>query len=339
MKAEAELIADQIYDMLDAWHIAITIDQAAEFKTRYPYLANDMVYTYRLSYCALLCKLTDPAMHNGHENLCFESEIDAMKKGARKFQAQGLLAKIRQQSAQYRTVRNKIVAHSSRKVMRSRRVITTPTIRKTTEINNMLSSLYELVFKSVFPWPPAQTPNDLSALLEAAVQQRVSSPTGTQASIDPILESLDALLKVRGYKREAHSFRKLENDLWFMIDVHRAKDSNSRGVDITIDLGVFVPRIEESQIDAAIRSAHWRQRIGALMPEARDVWWFIDSEEKANGAAQQIVRYVERYALPAFREVANLGALEWLWRSGKSPGLTETQRCRNLERLKSLHAS
>lgn len=75
------------------------------------------------------------------------------------------------------------------------------------------------------------------------------------------------------------------------------------------------------------------------MPEARDVWWIIDSEEKAKAAAQQIGRYVERYLLPTFREVASLSALEALWRSGKSPGLTEKQRCRILERLKNLHAS
>lgn len=165
MKAEAELIADLVYDMLDAWHIATTVDQSTKFKRRFPYLANDMVYTYRLSYCALLCKLIDPAIQNGHKNLCFESEINSMKKSARKTQAQDLLAKIRQRSTQYRILRNKIGAHSSHQVMRSRRAIATPTIEKTAQINDMLSRLHELVFKSVFPSPPAQTLNDLSAML------------------------------------------------------------------------------------------------------------------------------------------------------------------------------
>lgn len=165
MKPEAVLIEDQMHDMLDAWNIAITVDQATEFKKRFPFLANDMVYTYRLSFCALLCKLIDPAIQNTHKNLCFESEIDSMKKGPRKVEAQELLTKIRQQSAQYRTVRNKIGSHSSRQVMRSRRAITTPTIEKTEQINRMLVDLYELVFKSVFPSPPVQTPNDLLALL------------------------------------------------------------------------------------------------------------------------------------------------------------------------------
>lgn len=173
MKPEATLIEDQMYDMLDAWHIATTVDQATEFKKRFPFLANDMVYTYRLSYCALLCKLIDPATQNTHQNLCVESEIDAMKGGPRKAKAQELLGKIRQKSAQYRTVRNKIGAHSNRQIMRSRRVILTPTIEKTEQINDMLSELYELVFKSVFPSPPAQTSNDLSALL-AEVQSNKS---------------------------------------------------------------------------------------------------------------------------------------------------------------------
>lgn len=167
MKAEPHLITDQIYDMLDAWHIATTLDQATDFRKHFPFLSNDMVYTYQLSYCALLCKLTDPTVQNGHKNLGFDSEIALMKKGHSKSQAQELLSKIRQMSVQYRTVRNRIGSHSSREVMRSRRAIATPTIKKTEQINEMLVNLYELVFKTVFPSPPVQTPNDLSALLSA----------------------------------------------------------------------------------------------------------------------------------------------------------------------------
>ena len=167
MKPEAQMIAEQIYDMLDAWHIATTLDQATDFKSRFPFLANDMVVTYRLSYCALLCKLTDPAVQKGHQNLCFDSEIDSMRKGVRKDQAQELLGNIRQMSAEYRAVRNKIGSHTCRQVMRSRRAIATPTIEKTKRINDMLVNLYELVFKTVFPSPPVQTPNDLFALLSA----------------------------------------------------------------------------------------------------------------------------------------------------------------------------
>lgn len=165
MKPDPTPIEKQMYDMFDAWFIATHVDQAIEFKKRFPFLSNDMIYTYRLSYCALLCKLIDPAKQKAHTNLCFESEIDSMKNGPRRAKAQELLNKIRQKSAQYRTVRNKIGSHSSRQVMRSRPAITTPTVEKTEEINGMLADLYELVFKSVFPSPPVQTPNDLSALL------------------------------------------------------------------------------------------------------------------------------------------------------------------------------
>lgn len=175
MKPEPTRIEEQMYDMLDAWHIATHVDQATEFKKRYPFLANDMIYTYRLSYCALLCKLLDPAEQKAHMNLCFESEIFSMKNGPRKAKAQELLAKIRQKSAQYRTARNWIGAHSSRQVMRSRRAITTPTAEKTEEINSMLAELYELVFKSVFPSPPVQTPNDLSALIADVESNNLSS--------------------------------------------------------------------------------------------------------------------------------------------------------------------
>lgn len=207
MKPEPHLIADQIYDMLDAWHIATTLDQATDFKKRFPFLANDMVYTYRLSYCALLCKLTDPAVQNGHENLGFDSEIDSMKKGLSKSQAQDLLSKIRQMSAQYRTVRNKIGSHSSRQAMRSRRAIATPTIKKTEQINEMLVNLYELVFKTVFPSPPVQTPNDLSALLSAVQQggaaDALTRATDLERSGDASRHPNGPAAGARGSRREA----------------------------------------------------------------------------------------------------------------------------------------
>lgn len=181
MKPDPTLIVEQMCDMLDAWHIATHVDQATEFKKRYPFLANDMIYTYRLSYCALLCKLIDPAKQKAHMNLCFESEIDSMKSGPGKIQAQELLAKIRQKSARYRTVRNKIGSHSSRQVMRSGQAINTPTIEQTEVINGMLAELYKLVFRSVFPSPPVQTPNDLSALLADVESNNLRDKGGRHA--------------------------------------------------------------------------------------------------------------------------------------------------------------
>ena len=178
MKLEREHIANLMYDMLDAWSIATTIDKAKHFKRQFPFLANDMVYTYRLSYGAILCKLTDPATQGRYKNLCFESEIKSMKRGSRKTQALDLLAKIRRKSNQYRAVRNKIGSHTCRQVMRSRRRITTPTIKKTEEINRLLAELYELVFNSVFPDPPVQTPNDLAALLNDLQSNRPLQLTG-----------------------------------------------------------------------------------------------------------------------------------------------------------------
>ncbi len=90
-----------------------------------------------------------------------------MRDGARKAEAQALLAEIRMRSVQYRTLRNKLGSHSSQQVMRSRRTIDTPTIKKSEQINEMLADLFKLVFKSVLPSPPVQTQNDLSALLSA----------------------------------------------------------------------------------------------------------------------------------------------------------------------------
>ena len=156
--------------------------------------------------------------------------------------------------------------------------------------------------------------------------------------IDPIITLLDASLEARGYLRTKSTFRKAGPDVDLVIDVQSAPASPSAAIDVTIELGAFAEKLEKRDATTSAWPAHWRQRIGYVMPQGTDLWWVIDSADKAEAAGQQIVRYVERYALPALREVASLQGLEALWRSGHSPGLTDMQRHCNLERLKQLQA-
>lgn len=75
------------------------------------------------------------------------------------------------------------------------------------------------------------------------------------------------------------------------------------------------------------------------MPENNDIWWSIHSIEEAGLVASEIARCVERFGIPALAEVSTVSALQKLWQSGRSPGLTDGQRARHLRELAQAVAS
>jgi hypothetical protein len=69
------------------------------------------------------------------------------------------------------------------------------------------------------------------------------------------------------------------------------------------------------------------------MPQRIDYWWEISSDHDADLATRQIVEAIQTYAVLQFEQLATRDALVALWRAGRSPGLTEFQTKRYLEKI------
>lgn len=68
------------------------------------------------------------------------------------------------------------------------------------------------------------------------------------------------------------------------------------------------------------------------MPDPSDRWWDV-SDASVGEVSKTVVTTVVRYGLPALDAIDSVEALRALWESGRSPGLTEQQRRRNLAML------
>ena len=80
-------------------------------------------------------------------------------------------------------------------------------------------------------------------------------------------------------------------------------------------------------------AGHLRERIGWLTPERMDKWWDISEDTDVEALASEISGLVAEKGAPYLLQYADKDSLIALWESGRSPGLTETQRLRYLEKF------
>jgi hypothetical protein len=108
-------------------------------------------------------------------------------------------------------------------------------------------------------------------------------------------------------------------------------------------LGLVCGKLLEEGQPALARAgsidAHLRERIGMLLPERPDKWWQIGSETDADALVSEVSRLIFEEAVPYLERYLETGALAKLWETGKSPGLTETQRMRYLARVNTLRTT
>lgn len=165
---------------------------------------------------------------------------------------------------------------------------------------------------------------------------------GTKPLTEPVLAALSACLKPRGFVKSGSTFRQRNSDTICIVSLQSSTSSTAALAKVTVNLGVHVPALQDPQRpekNPSSSSTHWNQRIGHLMPENNDIWWSIHSIEEAGLVASEIARCVERFGIPALAEVSTVSALQKLWQSGRSPGLTDGQRARHLRELAQAVAS
>ena len=165
---------------------------------------------------------------------------------------------------------------------------------------------------------------------------------GTNSLTEPVLFALTTCLKPRGYVKSGSTFRLRSPEIVSIVSMQSSTSSTSALAKVTINLGIHVLALQDPQRpekNPSTSSAHWHQRIGQLMPEKNDVWWSIHTIDEAGSVAAEVVRRVEQFGLPALAQVSTVPALQQLWVSGHSPGITDGQRVRYLQQLAEAVAS
>jgi hypothetical protein len=165
---------------------------------------------------------------------------------------------------------------------------------------------------------------------------------GANSLLEPVFVAMTAALKPLGFAKSGSTFRLRNADTIAIISLQSSTSSTLALAKVTVNLGVHVPALQDTQRpedNPSAWSAHWHQRIGHLLPDNSDVWWSIRTVDEGRVVAAEVVRCVEQVGLPAIAQVSTVADLQQLWKSGCSPGLTSGQRARYLQQLVKVQAS
>lgn len=126
--------------------------------------------------------------------------------------------------------------------------------------------------------------------------------------IDTIIKlALATPLKAAGFKKQARVFRRSRDDgAVEVIDIQGGKYNTEGKGEFTVNLGLYLPQIA-AMLDAPPlekpqeHQCHFRQRIGALLPEKdEDFWWSMDTVTHDEALAHALQQAVLNHALPWF---------------------------------------
>lgn len=156
------------------------------------------------------------------------------------------------------------------------------------------------------------------------------------AAFGQVVETTAKKVDKLGFQRQGSILRIVRQGNAGIIEFQKSTKNTSDKILFTVNLAVIYGALLEPDQSSLEKTrsmgAHLRQRIGMLMPGRPNKWWEISEAAAVNVLVSEVIAtegapYVVRYL-----DVSELVAL---WESGKPPGLTETQRVRYLEKLKS----
>lgn len=142
------------------------------------------------------------------------------------------------------------------------------------------------------------------------------------AAIKPTLES-------NGFNDENALFSKRLNKNWIIVEFQQDDRSPSHLLIFTVNRGIVSQRVHsffdpdfDEQQDVDLGDACWRERIGLLV-ERQDIWWTLSTDDDVASVAVELNQYLQELALPMLDEVSSDERLRDIWRSNRSPGITD----------------
>ena len=144
-------------------------------------------------------------------------------------------------------------------------------------------------------------------------------------------------VKTLGFVRRGALLRVVKDGNAGVIEFQKSSKSSSEVILFTVNLVVICGSLldpEHGSVEKAKSyDAHLRQRIGMLMAGRPDKWWEIKGNTEAEALSVEVFDLILSEGAPYIMRYLDSDQLAALWKSGKSPGLTETQRVRFLEKL------
>ena len=131
--------------------------------------------------------------------------------------------------------------------------------------------------------------------------------------IDEIVKTgLAPVLKAEGYRKTARTFRMAGSDFTKIVNVQASSWNSIEDGKLTINLGVFFPAVAVLHDQVTFRhpprecDCLVQERIGFLMPEARDFWWEVRQDSNLPAIAEETVKAWREFGKPWLEEHTDL---------------------------------
>jgi len=146
-----------------------------------------------------------------------------------------------------------------------------------------------------------------------------------------LADELRPVLEARGFRQKGFTFYRALEDNYGIVHFQKSRSATAASLDFTINLGVFSGRVRRalSQIMWVPEvkgvptepACHLRQRIGDLLPEARDVWWTVRRDADPSERGRTLRPILETRAFPFLdARVSDAGLRDhWLERPPRGP--------------------
>jgi hypothetical protein len=158
-------------------------------------------------------------------------------------------------------------------------------------------------------------------------------------AFNEILKRCTLALRTHDFSRRGQTLYRTVSGNWGLIAFQKSKWNTADSIEFTVNLGIFSARLAdffsatETRSRPSVWDCHWRQRLGHLSSERRDIWWPINVNTSLEDLGQEIQGIIIKLAVPELERYVRDEALRDLWLSGISPGLTDFQRLMNVSVL------
>lgn len=130
-----------------------------------------------------------------------------------------------------------------------------------------------------------------------------------------VAQGLAPLLKSHGFAKAGRSFHRRRGERWQVVNVQASSGNSAAQARFTLNLGLYVPEIEAlaghsppagkpKEYDCTLR-----ERIGLLMPQARDHWWTLAPDSDPASLAPELAEAFAAYGLPWLEGHADLAGI------------------------------
>jgi hypothetical protein len=160
-----------------------------------------------------------------------------------------------------------------------------------------------------------------------------------EASYKKIVQAVGVALKVHGYRKSGARFRLDRVGNLALIAFQRSTTSDAETIRFTMNIGIVSGELlrrwdpDQDLAKVPVQNAHLWIRLGDFLPDPRDHWWEVNSSSDIGPLEAELVAVLEPKVVPFLDAHLSDAALLELWKTGRSPGLTDGQRIRNITEL------